>query len=126
LKNKEKVFLIYDTELLYKQVRAIIGLLDFYITGRYHSVSSALSMGVPVVSFSWHIKYRDIMSLFLDDFLVIDCETTGVNKSLSLIKEYYNNRQWFNKEEVIKRKEDAIKHIGKSIDMLVGEIKKYI
>jgi len=126
LDNKEGVFIIDDIELTYKQVRAIIGLLDFYITGRYHSVSSALSMGIPVISLSWHMKYKDIMSLFLDNFLVIDCRTTGVEKSLSLIKRYYHNREWFNKCEVLKRKKKVVNQIDKSIKILVKEIKKHI
>jgi len=126
LENQKGTFIISDMTLTYKQVRAIIGLLSFYITGRYHSISSALSMGVPAVSFSWHTKYKDIMSLFLDDFLVIDRGTTSVKESLLLIKKYYNNRQWFNREEVLKRKEEAIREIDKSINILVKEIKKYI
>jgi len=126
LENKKNIFIVSDTELTYQQVRAIIGLLDFYVTGRYHSVSSALSMAVPVVSLSWHIKYEDILSLFLDDFLTIDCRTIDVNEALSLIKKYYYNRQWFNKKEVLKKKKMVIQQIDRSINILVEEIKKYI
>ncbi|KPJ73546.1 hypothetical protein AMJ48_01185 [Parcubacteria bacterium DG_74_1] len=126
LKNKENIFMISDNSLTYKKVRAIIGLLDFYIAERYHGLASALSMGVPVVSLSWHTKYKDIMSLFLDDFLVIDSSTTNIEESLSLIKKYYNDRQWFNREEVFKRKEKVIREIDKSINILVKAINKYI
>lgn len=126
LNDKTNVCMISDRELTYKQIRAVIGLLDFYISSRYHSVSSALSMGIPVVSLSWHIKYQDIMSLFLDNFLTIDCRTTGIKKALSLIEKYYNNRKWFDKNKVLKRKEQAIKQIDESVDILVNEIKKYI
>lgn len=126
LEDKVNVFMISDMTLTYKQVRAIIGLLDFYVTGRYHSVSSALSMGIPVVALSWHIKYKDIMSLFLDDILAIDCRITNIKESLSLITKYYNDRQWFNKDEVLKRKESIIKQIDRSINILVDEIKKDI
>lgn len=125
LEKKKNVFLIDDLNLTYKQVRAIIGLLDFYITGRYHSVTSALSMGIPVVSLSWHRKYKDLMSLFLEDFLVIDCRATSVENSLSLIERYYHNRQWFKKREVLKRKREVAREIEKSLDILVEEIKKF-
>lgn len=126
LADKKNVFVILDTTLTYKQVRAIFGLLDFCITGRYHAVASALSMGIPVVSLSWHSKYRDIMSLFFDDFLNIDCRTTSPEESLSLINKYHSNRQWFDKNKVLKRREKAIGRINESIDILVNEIEKYI
>lgn len=126
LRDKTNIFMISDRGLTYKQVRAIIGLLDFYITGRYHSISSALSMGIPVISLSWHIKYKDIMALFLDNFLTIDCRTTSVREAFSLAKKYYNNRQWFNRDEVLGRKKEVIKQINKSVDILANEIKKYI
>jgi polysaccharide pyruvyl transferase WcaK-like protein len=124
LKNKSGIFLFDDMDLTYRQVRAIIGLLDFYVTGRYHSVSSALSMVVPVVALSWHIKYRDLMSLFLDDFLVIDCRTTSIKKAVALIKEYFDNRQWFDKEKVLERKKEIVKEIDRSVIILVNEIKR--
>lgn len=125
IEDKTNVFIISEG-LTYKQVRSIVGLLDFYITGRYHSVSSALSMGIPVISLAWHIKYRDIMSLFLDDFLVIDCRTTSIRESLALIKKYYDNQNWFNRDKVLKRKEEAMKQINKSIEILTREIEKSI
>uniref|UniRef100_A0A7C3WM86 Polysaccharide pyruvyl transferase family protein n=1 Tax=Dictyoglomus turgidum TaxID=513050 RepID=A0A7C3WM86_9BACT len=124
LENTSNVFIVPDA-LDYKKVRAIIGLLDFYITGRYHSISSALSMGIPVVPLSWHMKYQDIMSLFLDDFLAIDCRTTGVEEAFSLIEKYYSNRQWFNRDKVLEKKEEIIKQIDESIEILVEELRKY-
>jgi len=126
LENKENVFVIQDMTLTYKQVRSIISLLNFYVTGRYHSVSSALSMGVPIVSLSWHIKYKDIMSLFLEDFLAIDCRTTGIEQSLSLIKKYFEERSWFNKNKVLIKKEKLIKEIDRSIGILAKEIRRDI
>ena len=126
LPNKENVFIIRDTTLTYKQIKGIIGLLDFYITGRYHSVTSAFSTGIPLVSLSWHIKYSDIMALFLDDFLAIDCRTVGPEESLSLIKRYHSNRQWFDRDEVLQRKEKAVESIDKNIEILVNQIEKHI
>jgi polysaccharide pyruvyl transferase WcaK-like protein len=124
LKDKKGVFIINDMDLTYEQVRAIIGLLDFHITGRYHSLCSALSMTVPVVSLSWHIKYEDVMRLFLEDFLAIDCRKTNVEKSLKLITKYYDDRQWFDKEEIQERKKRVLKEIDKSITILANFINK--
>jgi polysaccharide pyruvyl transferase WcaK-like protein len=123
-RDKTEVFLVDDMNLTYAQVRAIVGLLDFYITGRYHSISSALSMGVPTVCLSWHIKYKDIISLFLKEIPIIDCRTNSVEKSAALIKEYYYNQQWFDRERVLERKKEIIKEIDKSVDILANEIKR--
>ena len=111
-------------DLTYAQVRAIVGLLDFYVTGRYHSVASALSMAVPTVALSWHIKYKDITSLFLDDSPVINCRTTSVEKSVALVKDYYYNRQWFDKGRLLERKKEVVKEIDKSVNILTSEIKR--
>jgi polysaccharide pyruvyl transferase WcaK-like protein len=121
-KNKKGLFLVDNTDLTYKQVRALIGLLDFYITGRYHSVSSALFMAVPTVVLSWHIKYRDIIRLFSDEFPIINCRDKSVEESLELIKDYYFNRQWFNRTELLERKEEIIEEIDKSVAIVVEEI----
>jgi polysaccharide pyruvyl transferase WcaK-like protein len=122
MKNKKGLFLVDNTDLTYKQVRALIGLLDFYITGRYHSVSSALFMAVPTVVLSWHIKYKDIICLFSDEFPIINCRDKSAEKSLELIKDYYLNRQWFNRTELLERKKEIIEEIDKSIAMVVEEI----
>jgi len=99
LEDKDNVFLITDANLEYKQVRAIMGLLSFYITGRYHGLISSLCMGIPPIVFSWHIKYKDVLSLFVNKFLMIEPNTTN-EEAFGLIKEYYKNQEWFNKSEV--------------------------
>ena len=125
LEDKTDVKIIPEA-LDYPKMKAIIGLLEFYITSRYHSLSSALSMCVPVVSLSWHIKYKDIMSLFLDDFLAIDSKSTGLEDALYLIKKYYEDQHWFNKDEVKAKKEALVKQIDESISLLVNEINRSV
>jgi polysaccharide pyruvyl transferase WcaK-like protein len=120
--DKTGVFLVDDIDLAYDQMRAIIGLLDFYVTGRYHSMSSALFMAVPTVALSWHMKYKDMISLFVEDFGVIDCRTNSVERSVALIKESYFNRQWFDRERVLERKKKIEKEINESVNILANEI----
>jgi polysaccharide pyruvyl transferase WcaK-like protein len=124
LEDTNNVFLLDDMNLTYKQVRAIIGLLDFYMTGRYHSVCSALYMGVPTVCFAWHIKYKDILSIFLDDYPIIDCRKDSIKDGMDLILKYYNDRSWFDKDDVLKRRKEVNVHIDKSIQLIVEEINK--
>jgi len=124
LSEKENVFLLDDVNLTYKQTRAIIGQLSFYITSRYHSLASALKMSIPTVSLSWHVKYEDIMKLYLDKFLIIDCRTTNITESMKLIEQYYEHRAWFNKESMQKKQNEIEREIESSIDMIVNDIKK--
>ena len=121
-KNKKNVFLVEDMDLNYTQVRAIIGLLDFYVTGRYHSLSSSLSMGIPTVSLSWHMKYGDIISLFLEDMPIIDCRVHFIEKATELVQEYYHNRQWFDREKVLERRKELVAEIDKSVNILTSVI----
>lgn len=123
-REKTGVYLVDDMDLTYDQVRAIIGLLDFYVTGRYHSMSSALFMGVPTVALSWHMKYKDMISLFVEDFRIIACRKNSVEKSVALIKESYFNRQWFDRERVLKRKKEIVKEIDESVNIVANEIKR--
>lgn len=124
ISNKKNVFLIEDMDLTYGQVRAIIGLLEFYVTGRYHSVSSALFMAVPTVVLSWHTKYKDILSLFSENFSIIDCRTNGVKNSLAIIKESYCNRQWFDREKLLEKKKEVGREINESMNILAAEIER--
>lgn len=121
--DSDDIFLLDDMNLTYKQVRAIIGLLDFYISGRYHSVCSALYMGVPIVCLSWHIKYKDIMSLFLENYKILNCRQISIKKSIDFITKYYSDRSWFDRYDVLKRRKDVNLQIDKSIRLIVEEIK---
>ncbi|MFP4366015.1 MAG: polysaccharide pyruvyl transferase family protein [Bacteroidales bacterium] len=116
--EKENVF-ITGEELSYSEVRAVIGLLSFYITGRYHSVASALYMGTPVISLAWHIKYTDIMAEFLDDFLAIDCRKTGIDEAIDLIGKYHNDLSWFDPKKVRYNRRRIDRQVERSVRMVI-------
>ncbi len=124
LKSNENLYMLDDDTLTYQQVRAIIGQLSFYITSRYHSLASALKMSIPTVSLSWHIKYEDILKLYLDKFLAIDCYTTNISDSMELIDAFYKNRDWFSKESMQRKQAEVENEIGESIEMIFSDIKK--
>ncbi len=116
--HPEGVFLAGDG-LSYSEVRALIGKLSYYITGRYHSVASALYMGTPVVSLAWHVKYADIMSEFLDVYPVIDSRSTPIDEALSLIGRYHDDLSWFDREKVKENRERIGREIEQSIQMIL-------
>lgn len=119
INSPEGVFITPDG-LSYSEIRGIIGQLSFYVTGRYHSVASALYMETPVVSLSWHIKYTDIMSEFLEDFLSLDSRNTAIDEALVLIGKYHDNPAWFDKEKIIENRERIEREIEKSIRMMIA------
>jgi polysaccharide pyruvyl transferase WcaK-like protein len=118
INSPDGIFMIPE-DLSYSDVRGIIGQLSFYVTGRYHSVASALYMETPVISLSWHVKYADIMSEFLNDFLSLDSRNTGVDEALALIGKYHDNRSWFDKEKIRENRERIEKEIDKSVRMMI-------
>lgn len=55
----------------YIELRALIGLTDFYVASRFHSMISALYMKRPVLVFGWgYQKYSEVMDEFeLSDYI---------------------------------------------------------
>jgi len=51
-------------ELDSMSLRKIIGKCDFFIASRFHSMISALAMGVPVVTCGWGHKYFEVLDMF--------------------------------------------------------------
>jgi polysaccharide pyruvyl transferase WcaK-like protein len=123
LQSKKQVYLLDSSVLTYAQVRAIIGMFDFYITGRFHSLVSSLIMEVPVISLSWHMKYRDLFSLFLKKYPLIDTSRTKSEDAYKIIKQFESDRSWFNKLILRKNKQKYLQSIAKNIDLLVSKVK---
>lgn len=94
-----------------------MGFLSFYVTGRYHGLISSLYMGVPTVVFSWHVKYRDVLSLFLDKFPMIKPNTSS-EETLKVIKEYYDNQKWFDKDKVKQKLEEVKKEVNVGLRLI--------
>jgi polysaccharide pyruvyl transferase WcaK-like protein len=54
-----------------RQMKAVIGISDFLIASRYHSLVAAFSMRTPVAVIGWSHKYDELMQLVgLADFIV--------------------------------------------------------
>jgi colanic acid/amylovoran biosynthesis protein len=48
-----------------KELRVVVGLANYYVASRFHSMISALCCGVPVAVFGWGFqKYREVMQEF--------------------------------------------------------------
>lgn len=48
-----------------KELRVVVGLADFYVASRFHSMISALCTGVPALVYGWGFqKYREVLEEF--------------------------------------------------------------
>jgi polysaccharide pyruvyl transferase WcaK-like protein len=57
--------LVVDDDYNCKELRVVVGLADYYVASRFHSMISALCTGVPVSVFGWGFqKYREVLADF--------------------------------------------------------------
>lgn len=70
MKNSNRVAMLTGRESAL-QVKAIIGISEFLVASRYHSLVAALSMRTPVAVIGWSHKYEELMQLVdLTDFII--------------------------------------------------------
>jgi colanic acid/amylovoran biosynthesis protein len=64
-----------------KELRVVVGLADYYVASRFHSMISALCTNVPVVVFGWgYQKYREVLEEFgLERYCYDGRELSGDN-----------------------------------------------
>ena len=77
-----------------KQLRDLIGMTDYYVASRFHSMISALSTGVPVLVFGWgKQKYLEVMKEFeLEDY-TFDYQDLNVDKMIEQFEKLIQNRE---------------------------------
>jgi len=64
LPNRENLHIV-DEPYDCKELRVVVGLADYYVASRFHSMISALCTKTPVTVFGWgHQKYREVMAQF--------------------------------------------------------------
>lgn len=74
------------------QIKGIISKCDVMIAARYHSIIASLSSEVPVLSLSWHHKYRGVMKLFNIEEYVVEKEITS-KKLIESFFDFYENKE---------------------------------
>lgn len=61
----QRHILVVDEPYDCKELRAVVGLADYYVASRFHSMISAICNRVPVLVFGWGFqKYAEVMSDF--------------------------------------------------------------
>ena len=62
IKYKDRVILIETDKSDAKQIKYLIGMCDFFIGSRFHSLMASVSMKVPSLCIGWHYKYYELMN----------------------------------------------------------------
>lgn len=94
--NNKKSVEILDVDNIYpNQIKAIISECDYIITSRYHTLIAALSTKRPVLSLSWHHKYKEALKLFgLEKYVIENYEFKSEN-IISKFMDLIENREQF-------------------------------
>jgi len=111
----EKQVKIISEDLNCIQLENIISHFDFVVASRYHSIVHAYKKNVPVLCIGWAIKYKELLSFFLQDEYFFDVDKNlQQDKVLSILKVLARN---INKEKDVikKRREILLKDFDESL-----------
>lgn len=82
---QERVYLV-EEDLDCRELKALIGKLDFFVGARYHSLVAALSMEVPTVAVGWHEKYLELLRYFgLEDTFIDARKDVPLSESVEYV-----------------------------------------
>lgn len=88
--EKNRIFTLAE-EATAKEVKAVIGLSDFLVASRYHSLIGALSKRVPVAVIGWSHKYDELMGeVGLADWVADPVRRVGENPTALVMKAWEN------------------------------------
>lgn len=78
-----------------REFRALIGLTDFFIASRFHSMISALAMQVPLNVYGWGFhKYSEVMQEFELEKNVFDYNELEVERMMERFNELVRNKNY--------------------------------
>lgn len=76
------------------QVKSVIGLSEFLVASRYHSLVAALSMRTPIAVIGWSHKYDELMQIVgLSDYIVDPVRSREKKDPLKVVIKAYQCRQ---------------------------------
>lgn len=92
MKRRDHAFLVVE-DLTASQLRAVIARCDCLVAARFHSMISALCVGVPPVVPAWSHKYREVMSEFGLERFVIEQADIGSDSICAGIRRALDERE---------------------------------
>ena len=92
IKNKDRVVLIETDKYNAKQIKDLIGMCDFFIGSRFHSLMASISMKVPTLCIGWHYKYLELMNwVDLNDYVKDVRDRFTALEFFKLFQKLYDN-----------------------------------
>lgn len=91
---------IYAIRNAYNQseIKAIIGLADFFVGSRMHACIAALSQGIPTVAIAYSKKFQGVLESIGCESLVADPRIMEMNKILTIISDTFCRRHLIRRE----------------------------
>jgi polysaccharide pyruvyl transferase WcaK-like protein len=121
IQDRRRVYMIRDDESA-ADIKAVIGLSEFLIASRYHSLIAALSLRIPSAVIGWSHKYDEVMRELGLEELVVDPVRWSNKLETSAILE-----AWEKREEIKKVLEHRVPKLEKqahlALDRMVDVIK---
>ena len=93
--KQKKYCLKIENDYDAREFRALIGLTDFFIASRFHSMISALAMQVPLNVYGWGFhKYSEVMQEFELEKNVFDYNELKVERMIERFNELVYNKNY--------------------------------
>lgn len=91
IQDRERVYMLTGDESA-ADIKAVIGLSDFLVASRYHSLIAALSMRVPAAVIGWSHKYNEVMQKIGLEKWVVDPVRRPTGSKTDLVVKAWDQR----------------------------------
>ena len=91
-RDHKRIFMLTGEESA-ADIKSVIGLSDFLVASRYHSLIAALSMRVPVAVIGWSHKYNEVMREVGLEQWVVDAVSSPEGTTNQTIIEAWHQRE---------------------------------
>jgi len=91
IQDRERVYMLRGNESA-ADIKAVIGLSEFLVASRYHSLIAALSMRTPATVIGWSHKYDDVMRELGLRQCVVDLVRRPANSTTAVVLKAWENR----------------------------------
>jgi polysaccharide pyruvyl transferase WcaK-like protein len=118
-KNKAEVLFV-DTNLDSQSLRYLIGKCGLYIASRFHSMVSALTMGVPTGVIGWSHKYKEVLDMFGVKKYAISSKNLDEEKIRTLFEKMETNQDKIRK--LLNKNYPDIKKLSRKHVEWIGDI----
>lgn len=103
-----------------RELKGIIGRMDFFIGSRMHSCIAALSQGIPCVGIAYSRKFQGVFETVGMGDWVVDGREVADDEAIAHVMDLYHKRDEVS-SELKRRAEQARKELQETFERLFGE-----